>query len=301
MGVTDVIMELKRRIVVENYYSGNGWNFEKTTKYIFQLNDMLLETGYFEHYLEDKFVKAVIELPVSYGCPAHCRFCATSAISDFVKLESEQMKQLLDYIWLEQKLDTHDYVLLSITGTGDLYFNFSNVKRFLENLCGYENLHITVSSCFWTADKLLEAERLSGKLVFRNVQSTYISDRQEILGSIVPAYLHKSANFDEILEYIKDSERKYYRINYIMIKNVNDSEEDFRRFIEKIKPVKDKIVVRISKLNETKATDRNGICPADLEKPRRLESMLMTAGIQCYLFYAEKNDHMNCGQLITEY
>lgn len=301
MGVTNVSMRLKRKIAVENHYSGNGWNFEKTTKYVFEMNGMMLEAGYFEHYLGDEFVKAVIELPVSYGCPAHCRFCASSAINDFIKLESEQMKQLLDYIWSEHELDDNEYILLSITGTGDLYFNFSNVKRFLGYLSRYKNLHITVSSCFWTPDNILEIDRLSGEISFRNVQITYISDRQKVLSSIVPAYLHREVNFEEVLQYLKDSECKYYRINYIMIKDVNDSEKDFRRFIEKIKHVKNKIVVRISKLNETKAAERNALCTAEMERARLLEKMLMAAGIKCYLFYAVKNDHMNCGQLVTEY
>lgn len=84
MGVTNAGMRLKKKITVDNQYSGNGWNFEKTTKYIFEMDNIVLEAGYFEHYMDDEYVKSVVELPVSYGCPAHCGFCAASAIDRFV-------------------------------------------------------------------------------------------------------------------------------------------------------------------------------------------------------------------------
>ena len=45
------VLKLVQKVCVENKYSGHGWNFEKTTKYVFRLDDMLLEVGYFEHYL----------------------------------------------------------------------------------------------------------------------------------------------------------------------------------------------------------------------------------------------------------
>ena len=38
-------MKLQRKITVENRYSANGWNFEKTTKYIFENGSYLLEAG----------------------------------------------------------------------------------------------------------------------------------------------------------------------------------------------------------------------------------------------------------------
>lgn len=293
-------MQLLQKIVVENRYAGNGWNFEKTTKYIFELDQMQLEVGYFEHYLDDVFIKSVVELPVSYGCPTHCKFCATSFIESFRRLESDQMKELLDYIWAEQRLGEREYVLLSVTGTGDIYFNFPNVKKFLEGLTGYNNLFVTLSSCLWGKRTLQEIEDLSEKIRIRNVQVTCISDDQNILERIIPIYSQRKSNFNEVLKYIKTSAKKYYRINYVMICGVNDSYEDFQRFRDKIEQVKDKIVVRIAKLNKTGASERNNLYSADIEKMKQFKELLQSSNIKGYLFYACKNDYMNCGQLITE-
>lgn len=293
-------MQLIRKIMVENCYSGNGWDFEKTTKYILGFENYQLEAGYFEHYCDDVFVKAVVELPVSYGCPAHCKFCATSAIEAFRELKSEQMREILEYIWTEQELDDKEYVLLSVTGTGDLYFNFSNVIEFLSGLTTYKNLHVTLSSCLWNKEDLKKIEEFSERISIRNIQITCVSAQNEQMGKLIPIYLQRKSNFDEIIEYIGISAKSYYRVNYIMIRGINDSEEDFREFSNKIEVVKDKVVVRISKLNETAATERHNLYPPILEKMGQFQNILESAGINCYLFYAFKNDHMNCGQLITE-
>lgn len=293
-------MQLIKKIVVENRYSGNGWNFEKTTKYIFETDFFQLEAGYFEHYFEDKFVKAVIELPVSYGCPAHCRFCATSGIEKFKKLEPEEMRELLEFIWKEQKLDNREYVLLSVTGTGDLHFNFPNVLEFLLGLTIYENLHVTLSSCLWNENQLSVIEELSEKISIRNVQITCVGTNEQVLRQLIPVYEQRELNFKEVLSYIEASEKQYYRVNYILIRDKNDSIECMQKFRDMIVGVKEKVIVRITKLNETGATKRNDLYPTDLGKMEQFKALLTNAGIRSYLFYAYKNDHMNCGQLITE-
>lgn len=183
----------------------------------------------------------------------------------------------------------------------DLYFNFSNVKNFLEQLPKYKSLHVTLSSCFWTWETLQAIDQLSGRISLRNIQITYLSNKAEVLSGIVPAYLNKQVNFQEILKYLKNSGKNYYRINYIMIKNVNDSEKDFQIFAEKIKAVRGKVIVRISKLNETEAANKNGLHSVEIGKMKMLKDILTVVGIKSYLFYAVKNDHMNCGQLITEF
>ena len=293
-------MQLIKEIKVTNNYSGNGWNFEKTTKYILGFGEYQLEAGYFEHYNDDIFVKAVVEIPVSYGCPAHCKFCATSAIDSFVPLESYHMREIFEYIWTAQKLEKKQYVLLSVTGTGDLNYNFSNVVFFLSGLTLHGNLHVTLSSCMWNAQHLKEIECLSEKIAIRNVQITHISVSEEKVTEVIPAYGQCSEKLDEILAYIGISEKMYYRFNYIIIDSLNDTEEDFYDFINKIESVKEKVVVRISKLNQTASTRRNNLYPAKIEKMKKFKSMLTDAGINSYLFYAYKNDQMNCGQLLTE-
>lgn len=293
-------MELMQWKKVENKYSGSDWDFEKTEKYVYKDKDNLYEVGYFEHYKQERFIKSVIELPVSYGCQSKCKFCASSAISKYQPLEVEQMLFLFEQIYFSKHLEEKTYVLLTMTGTGDLFFNEEKIKKFLFKLKKYDNVYVTLSSCLWNNELLYRIDKISDEIKFRNIQITYVSNKKDIVDNLIPFYLKHYFDFDEIVEYIKSSTKNYYRINYIMIKGYNDKEEDFYEFKDKIAAIKDKIVVRISKLNETKATIRNNLEAGTIEDMKRLEKILQKEKIRAYLFYSEENDNMNCGQLITE-
>ena len=81
---------------------------------------------------------------------------------------------------------------------------------------------------------------------------------------------------------------------------MNDTIEDFNILKNILIEIKDKIIVRISRLNENKSTKRNNLHPTSIEIMKQFKELLSEAGIKCYIFYSEKNDNMNCGQLITE-
>lgn len=293
-------MKIQRKIRLNNQYAANGWNFEKTTKYIFECDNSLLEAGYFEHYLDEKYVKTVIELPVSYGCLTHCKFCASALIKGFKRLKPEQLKNMLDEILFDNNLSRDSAVLLSMTGIGDIYYNYENIFEFVKRLIEYPNIHITLSSCLWDKNILQKVSDDFDNQLIRTVQITYISDKQEVTEDIIPVYSEKRLDFDEIVEFIFESSQIYYRINYVLIKGVNDRYEDFKRFRDKIEIIKDKIVIRISKLNETCATKKYGLKPTEKSTMFVLENLLKHSDIRCYQFLAKKNDNMNCGQLVTE-
>lgn len=143
-------------------------------------------------------------------------------------------------------------------------------------------------------------DHLSTQLTIRNVQFTFISDKPDVLSTIIPISQSSIFNVEEIINFIKNSDKKYYRINYVLIRNLNDSTENFHHLRDILFGIKEKVVVRISKLNETMATHRNSLYPAVPEKAEELSRILSDAEIRNYMFYSETNDNMNCGQLLTE-
>lgn len=294
------MIKLKKCIDVSNYYSGSNWNFEETRKYILVLDGLLYEAGRFRHFKGEEYKKTVIELPVSHGCIARCRFCASRSIQNLHYLTALQLQELFRYIYDREKLVNEDYVLITLTGIGDLYYNSREVKAFLGMLAGYRNLHVTLSSSLWTDDLLKYFEEMKDFVHYKHIQCTYITDKQEILKRIVPVYNERRSNFNNIIKYIEKSENTFYRINYLMIKGVNDSDSDFERFIHKINLVKRKVIIRIAKLNQTSATDCNSLKAVNIERMQELKRRLIAYGINAYLFYAVQNDNMNCGQLVTD-
>lgn len=287
-------------ITCENQYSGHGWNREHTEKYLFRADGMTLEAGYFEHYLDDAFVKTVIELPVSYGCPSKCKFCASSNIPGFYPLQAEEMMALFQDLYDAHQPRKEGPLLVSLTGIGDLYFNAGNVLDFLRQLSAYRDVQVTLSSCLWDRALLEQVVRLAPQNMIRKLQITFVSDRQDVLKDIIPVYADRLPNLEEVVAFIKQSDKTCYRLNYVLMKDVNDASEDFQRLRDALVEVKDKIIVRISKLNETHATGRNGLSRAGAGKAEELQGLLSRAGVTSYIFCSEKNDHMNCGQLVTE-
>lgn len=287
----------------ENNYSGSNWNFEKTEKHIYGDKFRKYEAGYFEHYADKEYVKSVIELPVSYGCPSKCLFCASSNIEHFEVLTVGQLRFMFEDIYLSKELNTKKSVLLSLTGMGDLYFNEDHVFEFLLSLAEYKNLSITLSSSFWDAKLLERAVILKKYLDIRYIQLTYISDLEDVKAKMIPFRCKRSKlpTSSDFIDYVAKTEDTFFRINYIVIANVNDSEEDVNRFINNTRHIKQKIVVRISKLNETNATRRNSLSTVSVDKLNLIKEVLLREGFNCYVFYSYKNDNMNCGQLLTEF
>lgn len=293
-------MDIKKKICVENYYSGSDWNFEKTTKYIFEMNGRELEAGYFEHFRDGVFVKAVIELPQSYGCAAKCLFCASASIPQFEILQAEAMEEMFDCLYEENHLSEKEYVLLTMTGTGDLFFNYDNVERFLLRAGKRKNIHVTLSSCLWNEELLGKVRCLGREVNIRNVQITYVTDEKETLSSIIPFYHKHNYDFRKLISTIEKFEETYYRINYIVIKGVNDSKEDMEKLCRYLMKARQKVTVRIARLNETGTTRKNHLQPTEIAALEELQVILQKAEIKGYVYYAQKNDNMNCGQLITE-
>ena len=297
--VTD--MRLKKVFSTENKYSGSDWDREITTKYVFEDSFGVYEVGYFEHYAQDEFKKSVIEMPVSFGCPSKCTYCASSNINMFYPLEINQMKTIFDYIYDKKELHKHAYVLLSITGMGDLRFNRHSVFRFVKMLESYRNLNITFSSNFWDWDLLEQTISLNRYVPIRYIQYTYVSYNPDLVKELIPIYnFSELPGLDEFLKFVSTSEENFFRINYIVIRGKNDSVEDVNRLADKLKHVKEKITVRVSKLNETSATRLNNLKSTDKEKLDELKQKLVDNGIRAYVFCSDKNDNMNCGQLYCE-
>lgn len=256
-------MQLVQCISGENNYHSKEWNKEKTNKYIFRDEHGTYEAGLFRHYMNSTFIKSVIELPVGYGCPSKCHYCASSQIDSYYPMNVQQMKSIFEHLYWENNLDVNGNVLLSITGMGDIFFNQKNVFAFLDTLRDYKNLSVTFSSNFWTTSLLNKARAVSDFLPIRYIQYTYVSDNHDVRESLIDVFssMEKTDFMDDFISFIKKDNNNFYRINYIVICGINDSTNDVDRFINLVQEIKHRVIIRISRLNETRATKVNHLYP----------------------------------------
>lgn len=287
-----------------NRYAGNGWNLEHTTKYVISINQKLVEVGHFIHYLvtndKKEFVKEVIELPSSRGCPIKCSYCASSYINKYSQLTADEIVELFNYI-NEGAGEKSHYLLVTMTGIGDYTLCYRNVNEALLRINQKaSNIHFTVSSCIWNKEAIESVNKLSNAIDIRSTNITYISNDQYKVEKLIHYYRDHQFNANAMIEEFYNSSLCNLRVNYLMIKDINDKEESFDSFAEAFKSLKQRTKVRVSKMNKTIASTKAGLYSPQLQNMMYCNKYLQSKGFDSYVFYSEEDDQMNCGQLLTE-
>lgn len=291
-----------------NRYMSQTWNIEDTTRYVFKVGNKgsHVEAGYYIHYMNAEVVEKVIELSTSYGCTYGCKYCASSKIKPFAPLTAEEMLQMLEKIVERNGINQTETFTLALTGSGDYSKTFKYVNLFLSQATmKYKNCKLILSSCAWSLalkESVIELIKKGAQIKF--LQWTYISSNYNTIIKVIPSFPQENAilNIKNIIKdfcHIAELKDKF-RINYLMIKDVNDSTEDFQSFVELFSDLKKNVLVRIAELNETSSSIAAHLLPAERSKLDELKSMCTQQGINAYIYFAEINDHMNCGQLITD-
>lgn len=305
------MINLIKKIEKENNYSGSNWNYERTTKYLLSMDDInmdgiIIEAGFFLHYKKESGIqvlkKSVIELPSSYGCPVKCSFCASSRIGNARRLTFEEIVELFRFIYSDQAMHLNEAPLLvSMTGIGDYSLNYDQINRAIisiNELC--PEAWFTVSSSIWTKNVINQVRILSDAVKIRAVNITFVSVEESVVKQLIGYYRSHLYDFDALVSYIKETRLSNIRINYIMIEGANDRLDDFARFAESARCIRDRIIVRVSRMNRTQSADDHGLTSPDIKKLLLCQQYLQDQGFTAYVFYSEKDDQMNCGQLVTE-
>ena len=285
-----------------NRYSASNWTYEDTYKHIFSNNDAIYEVGYYKHYNEKKeFIDHTLELPSSYGCPFKCKYCASSSINNFQVIKFDELIYIIKTVLDLHKISKSDPIHITFTGTGDFYYTKHVLLSSLQDLIfAYPEAKYTFSSCAWTPKLVSELENARILGYIKYVQMTFISLDSATVKKVIPNYI-EGGGITELVDYMSSSPLvQMFRINYLMIEGINDKDSDFQTFISAFEKLKGSIIVRISKLNETKCSQNNGLNSSSNARLNQLLSLCKEHGYKAYIFSAEKNDNMNCGQLITE-
>lgn len=216
----------------------------------------------------------------------------------------EEEVLLFNYIYQRNVPSIQSPLVVSFTGIGDLFFTIDTVEKAILDIAStHDNIQFTVSSCHWTEAMFKRIETMYNQVKFRSVQITYISFIKNILHDVVNYYkidTSESSSFQNVINCIEKSTIPKFRINYLLLSGLNDSQKDFFAFLSLITPIRDKVWVRISKLNMTKACFKNQVVASTLKKMEELKALLESNGIRAYLFYAKGDDGIGCGQLLSE-
>lgn len=194
----------------------------KTKKYLLPVgNNIMVETTYVDYAN-----KHIICFSSMIGCPIGCRFCVSGyAKTQRVLTAAEMVEQCKIVIEREHLLDNKPW-LFSCMGEGEPFLNYDNVLQALQGLAHlYPNSKLALSTSGIKPNLIKKLAKEQFPVPFK-LQVSVHSSSDEIRRTIMPVS-RPLAELKSALDEFKLS-HKELELNYVLIENVNDSNEDAR-------------------------------------------------------------------------
>lgn len=230
---------------------------EDVRKYLFALEDgNFIEAVLMEH----DYGKSVC-VSSQVGCNMGCKFCESGRLKKVRNLNTHEIVEQILLIEkdIKQKIDS-----VVIMGIGEPFDNYDNIIDFIKIINHPKGLqigarHITVSTC-GLIPKIKEFSNLDLQV---NLAISLHASNDKLRSEIMP--INKAYHLEELIECLKEYIKKTNRritIEYVMLKEINDSIENAKELSELLKGMN--VYVNLIPYNETshieyKRTSKNDI------------------------------------------
>ena len=201
-----------------------------TVKYLWRLHDgNCVETVLMRYHYGN-----TVCISTEVGCRMGCAFCASTLGGLVRKLEPCEMLDQVLFTQVDSGLPVSHIVLM---GIGEPLDNFDNVLRFLELVNSPDGMnismrHISLSTC----GLVPKIDELAQKKLQLTLSVSLHAPNDEIRNTIMPV------NRAYPVEQLLDACRRYYQatgrrisFEYAMIDGVNDSEENAKELLRRMK------------------------------------------------------------------
>jgi len=237
------------------------------------------------------------------GCPLGCLFCATGKMGFKRNLTSEEI--LEQVVFFSRYLKQEDKQVTNVTymGMGEPFLNYENVLKSVKVLNDYKYFNIGVRSLSVSTAGIIEGiEKLSQEDLHINLAISLHAPNQKLRSSLMP--ISKKYTLEEVLEaveqYVEKTKRKVM-FEYILIKDVNDSDECVRELAKIMN--KKLYFVNLILYNATHSTGSGQagfFKPSNAERVKKFRDILEELGIRYTQRYRFGDDiQAACGQFAT--
>lgn len=305
-SLKSITMDVEKHIEKVIQYRARNWNNQLVHKYLLNYKkdgiDRIIECMTIIHYKDEDVRDLTIELSNMYNCNVGCRFCASAALPETTCfLEAMDYVRQLNTCLKESGVNPNEFenFYISFAGIGEPSVVY---KTIAEGMIMIRDIYPKVKFNIATFGFNVNCFSYWGtlKLPIRTLQIPFYSDNEKKLKYIVrnlPALYDFETIVSKALEYKNKYADCRVKINYIAMKDINDSDEDIMRMCMCLKKYKQQIVVKISYLNYTQPGEENNILPSGSERLDEIKSYLESEGFSCYIFGTAFNTELGCGQL----
>jgi 23S rRNA (adenine2503-C2)-methyltransferase len=196
---------------------------QRTIKTLITLDDGLKIESVLMHYKDRNTVCVSSQV----GCPLGCLFCATGKMGFKRNLEDfEIVEQVLFFARYLKKLKAR-VTNVVFMGMGEPFLNYENVMRAIKILNDKDGFNLGARKFSISTAGITEGiEKLAEENLEVNLAISFHTPDDKLRSQLMP--IGKKYNIEKILEtvddYIKKTNRKVM-FEYLMIKDVNDSED----------------------------------------------------------------------------
>ena len=270
---------------------------KNTTKILFNTLD-----GYPLETVLMKYKDSRISVCISCmsGCPVNCTFCATGKMGFGRNLTSREIVDQVLYFQRKLKENSSRITNIVFMGMGEPMLNLRNVEEAIqiltdEDKLGFSHRRITVSTVGYVPQlkEFLLDHGYMGKLAV-----SLHAPNQRLREKLIPT-VAKNNSLDELFyildEYVNRRNKKI-TYEYILLKDINDSDRDAEELSELLK---DRLcLVNIINFNPSPALP---FLPASKESINRFMEILKGNGINTTLRYSQGQEiNAACGQLASD-
>ena len=299
--------EVIEKISTEIDYNSRNWNKEKIDRYLLKYDENRIIESMTIIHLKDLIPRDLtVEISNMYNCIVGCKFCASGSLpQNRIFLSAEDYFSQVETCLAESNINPYDYsnFYIAFTGIGEPSIVKEEVAKGIELIRKkYKNVQINIAttgfdnSCFKYWNDL--------NLPIRTIQLPFYSCDEEKIRYIItnlPKNYDLLKNIEEAIKYKNNHNLCRIKINYVVINDFNNTENDIEKMIKYLSPFKKDIIIKVSFLNYTKKCKENNLSSPNTEEMINILERLKLENFDCYLFGTENNTELGCGQLVQNY
>ena len=263
-----------------------------TIKYLWELHDgNCVETVLMRYHYGN-----TVCISTEVGCRMGCAFCASTLGGLVRRLEPQEMLDQVLFTQVDSGLPVSHIVLM---GIGEPLDNFDNVMRFLELVNSPQGMnismrHVSLSTC----GLVPKIDELAKRKLQLTLSVSLHAPNDEVRNKIMP--VNRAYPSEELLQacrrYYAETSRRI-SFEYAMIDGVNDSEEDARELLRRLKGLPAHF--NLIPLNHV---EESPLKPSSKAAVARFQKILEEGGIPATVRRILGGDiDASCGQLRRKY
>lgn len=264
---------------------------DKTVKYLFELKDGYTIETVLMHFSFGKSVCVTSQI----GCNMGCRFCASGLLKKQRNLTAGEIVAQVAYVNRELSAESERVRNIVVMGIGEPFDNYDNVMDFCKIINDDRGFsigarHITISTC-GIVPKIYQ---FADENVQYNLAISLHAPTDEQRSAIMP--INRSFSLEKLfkaLAYYSEKNSRRLTFEYILLKGVNDSEEDAIKLAKLV--AKTNGYVNLIPYNQV---DENGYKTTDEKVALKFYDTLMKHHVKATLRSKHGDDiDAACGQL----